>query len=408
MEEEFNLSNQKIFDVLVMGGLGHIGLPLGLVFAQKGLKVCLLDIDENKTKLVLNGIMPFIEYGAEEVLKEVLGKGNLKVSKDISDISRAKHIIVTLGTDVDEYFNPQTKKLIDTMVGIKKYLDSSQILIMRSTVYPTLCRQLSKKLEGINIAYCPERIVQGYAMREIPLLPQVVSGFNERAIKDATELFSKISPKIIETSVEEAELVKLFTNSLRYLQFATTNQFYTMATKLGCDYNKIRKTMSDGYERVYSLPSPGLSGGPCLIKDTLQLKAFDNGHYLLGYSAMMINESMPNFIVDELSKKYDLSKKKVGILGMAFKADIDDIRDSLSYKLIKLLSFHSAKVSCSDEFVRDASFVSKEELIRDSDIIIVGTPHSAYKTISIPENIHLVDLWGIIQNGKEYKRWERV
>ena len=406
MEEEFNSNNQKKFDVLIMGGLGHIGLPLGLNFAQKGLKVCLLDIDENKTRLVLNGIMPFVEYGAEEVLKAALENGNLRVSKNIGDISNAKNIIVTLGTDVDEYFNPQTKKLMDTIMGIKRYMDSEQTLIMRSTVYPTLCRQLSKKMEGINIAYCPERIVQGYAMREIPQLPQIVSGFNEKAIKNAGELFSKISPKIIETSVEEAELIKLFTNSLRYIQFATTNQFYTMATKLGCDYNKIRKAMSDGYERVYSLPSPGFSGGPCLLKDTLQLKAFDEGHFLLGYSAMMVNENMPNFIMDDLIKKYDLSKKKVGILGMAFKADIDDARDSLSYKLIKLLSFHGAKVSCSDEFIKDANFVSKEDLIKDNDIIIVGTPHSAYKTILIPENVHLVDLWGII--GKEYRRWERA
>ena len=408
MEEEFNKSYQKEFDVLIMGGLGHIGLPLGLVFAQKGLKVCLLDVDDNKARLVLNGIMPFVEYGAEPILKEVLNNGNLKVSKNIGDVSKAKYIIITLGTEVDEYFNPRTRKLIDTILNIKRYLDFNQTIIMRSTVYPTLCRQLAKKMEGVNIAYCPERIVQGYAIKEIPQLPQVVSGFNEKAVRDATELFSKISPKIIKTSVEEAELIKLFTNSLRYIQFATTNQFYTMATKLECDYNKIRKTMSEGYERVYSLPSPGLSGGPCLIKDTLQLKAFDGGHFHLGYSAMMVNESMPNFIVDDLAKKYDLNKKKVGILGMAFKADIDDTRDSLSYKLVKLLHFHGAEVYCSDEFVKDPNFISKEDLIKNSDIIIVGTPHSIYKEMSIPEHIHLVDLWGIIQNGKEYKRWERV
>ncbi len=405
MEGGINSNNEKIFDVLIMGGLGHIGLPLGLIFAQKGLNVCLLDVDENKARLVLNGIMPFVEYDAEPVLKEVLQKGKLKISKNNEDIAKSKNIIITLGTDVDEYSNPQTKRLMDTIFGIKRYLDSSQTIIMRSTVYPTLCRQLSKKLEGINIAYCPERIVQGYAMKEIPQLPQIVSGFNEKAIRDATELFSRISPKIIETSVEEAELIKLFTNSWRYMQFAITNQFYTMATKIGCDYNRIRKAMADGYERIYSLPSAGFSGGPCLLKDTLQLKAFDNGNFLLGYSAMMVNESMPNFIVDELNKKYDLSKKKVGVLGMAFKAEIDDIRDSLSYKLIKLLHFYGAEVHCSDELVKDTSFISKEELIKKSDIVIIGAPHSAYREMSIPESIYLVDLWGIIKNGKDYKRY---
>lgn len=401
MKEELNQDDKKAYDVLIMGGLGHIGLPLGLVFAQKGLEVCLLDIDQNKANSVLNGVMPFVEYGAEKVLREVLEKNKLKVSLDKRDVSKAKNIIITLGTDVDEYSNPQTKRLIDSVLDIKEYLNPSQTLIMRSTVYPTLCRQLSKRLEGISIAYCPERIVQGYAMKEIPELPQIVSGIDEKAVRGATELFSKISPKTIETSVEEAELIKLFTNNWRYTQFAITNQYYIIATKLGCDYNKIREAMSDGYERVYSLPRAGFSGGPCLLKDTLQLKAFDNGNFLLGHSAMTVNENLPNFVVDELRKKYDLNRKKVGILGMAFKADIDDTRDSLSYKLFKLLNFHGADVYCSDEFVKDSRFVLKEDLIRNSDIVIVGTPHSAYKEISVPESVHLVDLWGIIKNRKD-------
>lgn len=391
--------NQKIFDVLIMGGLGHIGLPLGLVFAQKGLEVCLLDVDKNKASMVLRGIMPFVEYGAEEILKEVLEKKNLKVSMDKRDVSKAKNVIVTLGTDVDEYANPQTKRLMNSILEIRQYLDSNQTLIMRSTVYPTLCRQLSKRLNGISIAYCPERIAEGYAIKEIPELPQIISGFDEKAVENARELFGRISPRTIETTVEEAELIKLFTNSWRYLQFAITNQFYKMATKAGVDYNRIRKAMADGYERMYLLPRAGFVGGPCLRKDTLQLKAFDLGDYPLGYSAITVNENMPDFIVNNLLKKYDLHKKKIGILGMAFKADIDDIRDSLSYKLEKLLHFHGAEVQCSDEFVKDPSFVSKETLIKNNEVVIVATPHSSYKQMSFPENIHVVDLWGITEKG---------
>jgi UDP-N-acetyl-D-mannosaminuronic acid dehydrogenase len=387
-------NNQKEYDVLIMGGLGHIGLPLGLVFAQKGLNVCLLDVDENKARLVLDGIMPFIEYGAEPILRDVLSKKNLKISLDKKDISRARNIIVTLGTEVDEYLNPKTRKLMDSILGIREYLDSNQTLIMRSTVYPTLCRQLSKRLNGINIAYCPERIAEGYAIKELSELPQIISGFNEKAIKDAKELFSIIAPKVIETSVEEAELIKLFTNSWRYLQFAITNQFYTTATKIGADYNKIRRALGDGYDRAYSLPSAGFTAGPCLLKDTMQLRAFDSD-FLLGYSAMMVNENLPNFIVNNLSKKYDLSKKKVGILGMAFKAEIDDIRDSLSYKLIKLLKFHGAEVYCSDEYIKDPGFIPKSDLIEKCDIIIIGTPHAAYKEILFPRNVDVIDLWDI-------------
>jgi UDP-N-acetyl-D-mannosaminuronic acid dehydrogenase len=402
MGVESNQDKQKEYDVLIMGGLGHIGLPLGLIFAKKGLEVCLLDIDRNKAESVLKGHMPFIEYGADTILKEVLEKKTLKISMNKKDISKAKNVIVTLGTEVDEYFNPQTKKLMDSIMDIKDYLDPTQTLIMRSTVYPTLCRQLSKRLDGISIAYCPERIAEGYAIKEIPELPQIISGIDERAVKNAKELFDKISPKTIETTVEEAELIKLFTNSWRYLQFAISNQFYSMAKKLendGVDYNRIRKAMADGYERMYLLPRAGFVGGPCLLKDTLQLKAFDNGHFLLGYSAMMVNESLPNFVVENLSRLHNLNKKKVGILGMAFKADVDDIRDSLSYKLVKLLDFHGAKVSCSDEFIKDPNFISKEDLIKNNEIIIVATPHSVYKNLEIPQNTYLIDLWGITEKN---------
>lgn len=396
---ENKLDNEKIFDVLIIGGLGHVGLPLGLVFAKKDLKVCLLDVDKNRAEIVGRGIMPFIEYGAEPILKEVLEKGNLKISLDKRDIAKSKNIIITIGTDIDKHLNPKTKQFVEFISEIKEYLDSSQNIIIRSTIYPTTCRKiyniLGRDKNLWNLTYCPERIVQGHGIKELSELPQIVSGFNEKAVKNVSELFSKISPKIIEVSVEEAELIKLFSNALRYIQFATANQFYIIANKLGVDYDKIRAAMKIGYERVHSLPSAGFSAGPCLFKDTMHLVSFDDTNFSLGHSAMMVNEGMPNFIIENLKKKYDLSKIKVGILGMAFKAEIDDIRDSLSYKLLKLLKFHGAKVSCSDEFVKNPNFVSKEELIKNSDVIIIGAPHSIYKELSIPGNVEVVDLWGI-------------
>jgi len=153
--------------------------------------------------------------------------------------------------------------------------------------------------------------------------------------------------------------------------------------------------MREGYERAHSLPSAGFAAGPCLLKDTMQLSAFNSNNFLLGHAAMMINEGLPNFIVDNLRKKYDLSKTKVGILGMAFKADIDDVRDSLSFKLGKILRFHGAKVYYSDEYAKNPDFVSKENLIRKSDVIIVAVPHSSYKGMEMPKGKEVVDLWNI-------------
>jgi len=395
--------NNTIYDVVVIGGLGHVGLPLGIAFAEKGLKVCLYDIDKNKGEMVKKGKMPFIEYGAQEILEKVLKAGTLVVSFDIKDISKTRSIIVTIGTPVDEHLTPRTRAFLEFFDNIREYLNSSQTIIIRSTVYPNTCEQLLRMLQNgkqWHIAYCPERITQGYAIKELKELPQVVAGLSERAINQSAALFSIISPKIIKTSMGEAELVKLFSNAWRYIQFALANQFYMISYKFGVDYERVRWAMKEGYERAANLPSAGFAAGPCLLKDTMQLASFDANNFLLGHAAMMINEGLPGFIVEDLKGRYDLTKIKVGILGMTFKADIDDIRDSLSYKLGKILRFNGAQVYYSDEFSKDSTFIYKEELIEICDVIIVATPHSNYKGLVIPEKAEVIDMWGLVVGGQ--------
>lgn len=395
-----NGSGSKQFDLAIVGGLGHVGLPLGITFADAGMNVCLYDLNKEYAEIVKRGEMPFIEYGAEPVLRKALGSQALTVSSDPADLSKAKHIIVAIGTPVDEYLNPKTRQFLEIIAKLKKSLDSSQTIMVRSTIYPNTCMQVLNVLsdngkEQWHVAYCPERIIQGYAMKELRELPQLVAGFSDKAIKDASEIFGKISPKVIQVTMGEAELAKLFANAWRYIQFAITNQFYMIAHNFGVDYNKLRIAMRDGYKRAETLPTAGFAAGPCLLKDTMQLAAFNPNSFMLGHAAMMVNEGLPNFIVDDLRKKHDLSKKKIGILGMAFKADIDDVRDSLSFKLGKILRFHGAKVYCSDEYAKNPDFVTKEQLIRESDIIIVAVPHSQYKSIAIPKGKEVVDLWNI-------------
>ena len=247
-----------------------------------------------------------------------------------------------------------------------------------------------------HIAYCPERIAQGYAVRELKELPQLVAGLTDKAMDDAAQLFETIAPKVIRLTIEEAEMAKLFTNAWRYIRFAVANQFYMIAHGFGVDFDQVRRAIVDGYGRAHSLPSAGFAAGPCLLKDTMQLAAFNNNNFMLGHAAMMVNEGLPAFIVEQLRCKFDLSRIHVGILGMAFKADIDDTRDSLSYKLGKILRFHGATVLYSDEYARDPTFISKEDLVASADVVIVGAPHSAYKQLHIPGNVYVVDLWNII------------
>ena len=392
-------------DMCIVGGAGHVGLPLGIAFAAKGYRVILYDLNTRALETIRQGRMPFIEYDAEPILQEVVGR-TLSLSSNIFNISAARFIIIAIGTPVDEYLNPKLRTLLELFSQLRPHLDIEQTIIVRSTVYPRTCRQILSLLENDgsgpwHIAYCPERIAQGYAIRELGKLPQLVAGLSSRALEDAKKLFSIVAPKVIEVTIEEAELAKLFSNAWRYNQFALANQFYMIASDFGVDFNKVRLAMMDAYGRAYGLPTAGFAAGPCLLKDTLQLAAFNNNNFALGHAAMMVNEGLPGFIVERLREKYDLSRTKVGILGMTYKADIDDTRDSLSYKLGKILRFHGATVFYSDEFAKDPTFVSKEELVASTEVVIVGVPHSAYQNLSIPRGVEVVDLWGAIQGKQE-------
>ena len=388
------------FDLAIVGGLGHVGLPMGLVFAHKGLRVALYDTDAEKAALVRRGVMPFLEHGAQPILEAVLGR-TLEVSSSSEVIARARVVMLAVGTPVDDYMNPNLRAIAEVFTQLKPHLRPEQTIIIRSTVYPGTCRRVQQLLVGgggtPHVAYCPERIVQGHAIRELSELPQLVAGLSDQALADATALFAPIAPKIIPVSVEEAELAKLFANAWRYIQFAVSNQFYMIAHRFGMDFNRVREVLTDGYGRAASLPTAGFAAGPCLLKDTMQLAAFNTHNFLLGHAAMMVNEGLPHFLVEALRQRRDLARTTVGILGMAFKADIDDIRDSLSYKLGKVLRFHGAKVLYSDEHAKDPSFISKEQLLASSQVVIVGVPHAAYRTLAVPDGVELIDLWGVMQ-----------
>ena len=392
----------RLYDVCIVGGLGHVGLPLGILLAQSGEKVMLYDINEKAIQTVSQGKMPFIEVGAEKILKDVLEK-SLFISSNKGVISESHFVIIVIGTPVDEHLNPKFttfKRFFDEIIEL---IGDDQHIILRSTVFPGTTEKIKKYLESkgklTKVSFCPERIAQGKAIEELCTLPQIIASFDEISLKEAKELFSLLTDEIIFLTPPEAELAKLFTNVWRYLQFSISNQFYQIATQQSLDFYKIYDAITYKYPRTKDFPKAGFAAGPCLFKDTMQLASFTGNSFFLGHAAMLINEGLPNFIVQRLKDRYSLKDKTVGILGMAFKANNDDKRESLSYKLKKVLEVEAKKVLCSDVYIHEDGFVSPMDLIKESDITILATPHSEYSNIVIDEKKVLVDVWNFYGKG---------
>ena len=382
-------------NVVVVGGCGHVGLPLGIVLASRGLSVSLLDIDAAKVKTINSGVMPFREDGAELVLKQVLGK-TLRATTDAECLRSADIVITVVGTPVDRHLNPTVHELYKSLDNVLQYIQDGTLLVLRSTVSPGVTKLVYQRIRSlgrdIDLAFCPERIAEGNAMEELVKLPQIISGFEPAAARRARDLFLTIAPTVIELAPLEAELAKLFTNSWRYLNFAISNQFYMLAETYGLDFYRIHEAVTREYPRMRSFARAGFAAGPCLLKDTLQLSTFSGNNFFLGHAAMLVNEGLPNFIVSQL-RQMDVANKKVAILGMAFKGDSDDIRDSLSYKLKKLLEVEAQEVLCTDPFVSEPGLVPVGEAVRQADVIVLGAPHSAYRDLEIPPDKIVVDIW---------------
>ncbi|NBW29608.1 nucleotide sugar dehydrogenase, partial [bacterium] len=356
----------------------------------------LVDIDKEAVDLVNSGVMPFIENGTEEILKKLINANQIGATTDLSVIANSSIIITTLGTPVDEFQSPVPRIFVDFLNSIKGGLRSDQLFILRSTVYPGTSRWMANQLEhyGVDLAFCPERITQGNAMIEIYELPQIVSGATPRAVERASELFRNIGIKIVDCTIEEAELAKLYLNAFRYAQFAISNEFYRIAIENGLDYSKIYNVMTSDYKRGSAIPKAGLAAGPCLLKDTQQLIAFSNNTFLAGNAAVLANEGLPMVLIRQLESMIDLRTATVGILGMAFKSNSDDIRSSLSYRLKKLLQIRSKLVLTTDPYVsKDANLLSVIEVIDRSDILVICTPHSEYKSLNLSGK-KVLDIWG--------------
>ena len=391
-QNNLGLSGKQI---AIVGGCGHVGLPLGVKFALAGAQTSLIDIDAAAVAKVNSGRFPFLERGGDDQLQQALSMG-LKATTDLKACSKAQVVVFVIGTPVDEHLNPKISDVIKIFDLYKDHFAKNALIVMRSTLFPGTMEHISNRVAqqglSIRLAFCPERVAQGVALDEIDSLPQIVSAFDEESFAAAYDVFKALAPEIIRLTPIEAEMTKLMANSWRYLEFAIANQFYMIAESNGVDFYKIYQAIRHNYPRAKGYKSPGLAAGPCLFKDTMQLASFFDHQFYMGHSAMLVNEGLATFAVEKAIKAADgtLWGKKAGLLGMAFKADNDDIRESLSFRIKKGLEFHGAEVLCHDPYLENSAAL--DDISNSADVIVLGTPHSAYKTLKLKQPV--IDVWG--------------
>lgn len=330
--------------VAVVGAAGRVGFALSLVLANKDHVVYGIDKNEEGVRLILNGQVPFVEEGAEPYLRNALARGTLRMTAELQCIRQADTIVVVLGTPIDESLNPVMKPLFQLCAEIAPYLRRPSLIVLRSTVAPGTTELLKEKIEAHTgwkserdffLVFAPERVAQGHGIREIVFLPQLIGAFGDEGYARAERFFRGfIQAPCFRLTPKEAEIGKLITNMARYVQFALANEFYLICDAFGVNAHKVMDSCSSEYPRL-QLPTPGPNvGGPCLYKDGFFLLERFPFTELIS-QAFKINEGMPMQIVQKIQSHGGI--RKVGILGLAFKAESDDTRNSLSFRLKKQL-----------------------------------------------------------------------
>jgi UDP-N-acetyl-D-mannosaminuronic acid dehydrogenase len=391
-------------------GIGRVGLPLALVIANKGHKVYGITRSQEKIDLINKGKMPFIEQGAN-LLRKYINKTFFPTS-DYSSVAKSDILILTLGTPIDENMNPVLDQINSAIENMIPYLKKGQLIILRSTVSPKTTAYVKDQIElstkfiigkDLFLAFCPERIAEGNSIKELLEIPQIIGGIEDKSTKKAKEFFEGLGIKCYTTDSTSAELAKLFTNMYRYISFAISNEFMVIAESFDKNIHEIVDLVNRDYKRG-GLALPGLSAGPCLFKDGFFL-INENPYLDLITASWKINESLPSFLIKKTKEKINLKNAKVAILGLAFKPEIDDIRESLSFKIRKSLLREHAKVVLHDPYVKEYSqqVVTKDlsEALKNVDVVFIATKHNLYvkeriKIIKqLNKNVVICDIWNI-------------
>lgn len=406
--------NQLINNNLVVVGIGRVGLPLGLVLAKEGFNIIGVDVSTQRLDTISKCILPFKEEGAGPLLKKFYNRGFAVAheSKLSEVLPKTSTIILTLGTPMSDNFSPDVTQITGFLNKFSNNLRRGQLLILRSTVTPGTTEYIGRFLKDryklivgkdLYLAYCPERIAEGKAVEELYEIPQIIGTVDDKSGKVAAKVFEKLTQKILYTDARSAELAKLYCNMYRYVDFAIGNEFMLIADSHQRDIYEVLRLVNDGYKRG-GLKGPGLTAGPCLVKDGFFL--LDKSPYLdLVAAAWRLNENIPGFLLNKIKNEVgSLEGKKVALLGLAFKKNIDDLRYSLSIKLQNYLLTEGAQVFAHDPLIESQSL---DICLKSANIVIVAVNHDAYLKIKLSRFKKLVskdclicDIWNIFGTGK--------
>ncbi len=398
-------------------GLGRVGLPLALCFADRGMHVIGVDHDPSVTGPLREGHMPFQEPGAQEMLDRVLAAGTLELADRAEAAARAPDIVLTLGTPSFSHVESDLSQIRAALDDLLPLLTRGHALILRSTIAPGttdfVAGYLEKRCnlrvgEDVFVAHAPERIAAGKFLEEITSLPCIVGGVGEASTERAAALFAVFDAPIERTTPVQAELAKIWTNILRYATFALPNLLMMDCEKYGANVFEVIDLINRRYPRG-GMAMPGMTAGTCLRKDFVFSEERSTAPGML-LAVSRVNEGVPLFLVEGIKRRIGpLRSRKVAVLGLTFKRDTDDERDSLSPKLIRLLERELADVEVCDPHAATLT-QPLAEAVHDADVVIVATNHSAFESPAARETILrgagaeclLVDPWNSLGTSQVF------
>ncbi|HEY6778297.1 MAG TPA: nucleotide sugar dehydrogenase [Thermoleophilaceae bacterium] len=393
-------------------GLGRVGLPLALSFADRGLEVIGIERRDAVLEQIASGRMPFRETGTQQLLERVLETSRFERMKSVRDAARADHIVLTLGTPSHVHIEIDISEIRSVIDDLLPVLREGQSLILRSTVAPGTTDWVAGYIEqrrgfrvgdDLFVAHVPERIAANHFVEEIGTLPCIVGGVGDGSGPRAAELFQVFGTEIVQTTPTQAELAKIWTNILRYTEFALPNLLMMECEQYGANVFEVIDLINRDYPRG-GIARPGLTSGACLRKDfTFSEERSSAPGMLLAVSR--VHETVPLFVVKGLKSRLggSLRDLKVAVLGLTFKRDSDDARDSLSYKLIRLLERELAHVTRHDPHL-PAESEPIDAALEGADAVVVATDHSDFEGLvaRLPQGTLLVDPWNVTGAGRVF------
>ena len=400
-----------------MIGLGRVGLPLALCFADRGLSVLGVDHDRALLDSIRAARMPFEEAGVQQLLNRVADSGRLQLAERSADAARADDIVITLGTPSFSHVESDLRQVRAAIDDLLPLLRPGHALILRSTIAPGTTefvagyvekRRGLRAGEDIFVAHAPERIAAGRFVEEIATLPCIIGGVGDASTERAAGLFEVFGAPIVRTTPVQAELAKIWTNILRYATFALPNLLMMDCESYGANVFEVIDLINRDYPRG-GIAGPGLTAGTCLRKDFAFSEERSNAPGML-LAVSRVNEAVPLFLVEGVKRRIgELRERKVAVLGLTFKRDTDDERDSLSPKLIRLLERELADVAVCDPHASSPT-QPLGDAVEGADVVIVATNHSAFGQPAVLETIAakaaadclLVDPWNALGAAKVF------